>query len=238
MFDFFSQSVDGSIILACIIACVVFFLYGPQKVYESLFGALLWLGLSLFLQHITFITPDITRNVLFGESILERRETLLWLSHGLTIFLFFFAPISLWIHAGGVMRGSLWFLLKIGILSVFFVLFGVVLFWVVAGKFAFITQAPLFSQSIFQDPFFTNSLLYNWIVDRAYLIIFVGFMLAFYKIVLSHWMIQIGLLLAALYVKWDEIFGKKTFDYSPAVWAEESHSWHDEHAWSESHSWH
>lgn len=41
MFDFFSQSADGVIILSYIMALVLFFLYGPQKVYESFFGALL-----------------------------------------------------------------------------------------------------------------------------------------------------------------------------------------------------
>gem|GEM_PF-1978144 len=41
MFDFLANSVDGLIILSYLIALVLFFLYGPQKVYESLFGALL-----------------------------------------------------------------------------------------------------------------------------------------------------------------------------------------------------
>lgn len=65
MFDFLANSVDGIIILSYIIALVVFFLYGPQKVYESLFGALLGLGLYLFLYQITYITPDTTRALLF-----------------------------------------------------------------------------------------------------------------------------------------------------------------------------
>ena len=65
MFDFLANSVDGIIILSYIIALVVFFLYGPQKVYESLFGALLGLGLYLLLYQITYITPDTTRALLF-----------------------------------------------------------------------------------------------------------------------------------------------------------------------------
>ncbi|MEI6710824.1 MAG: hypothetical protein WCK88_00725 [bacterium] len=65
MFDFLANSVDGLIILSYIIALVVFFLYGPQKVYESLFGALLGLGLYLFLYQITITTPGITSTLFF-----------------------------------------------------------------------------------------------------------------------------------------------------------------------------
>jgi hypothetical protein len=74
------------------------------------------------------------------------------------LFLFFFAPISVGIHAGGMIRGSLW-------------LFGVVLLSAASGRFAFMSQAPLFSQTFLQTTFFTNAQLYNWIIDRAYIIV-------------------------------------------------------------------
>ncbi len=100
MFDYFSQSADGIIVLSYVIALVVFFLYGPQKVYESLFGALIGFGLYLFLFSVTYTTPDVTRTIFFGEMILEKRNFLLWCTQWVTLFLFFFSPISLGIHAG------------------------------------------------------------------------------------------------------------------------------------------
>lgn len=238
MFDFLANSVDGLILLSYLIALVVFFLYGPQKVYESLFGALLWLGLYLFLYQITVITPGITSNIFFWNWILERRDTLLWSTNCLTIFLFFFAPISVGIHAGGMIRGSLWFLLKILVLSAFFVLFGVVLLSAASGRFAFMSQAPLFSQTFLQTPFFTNARIYTWIIERAYFIVMVGSLLAFYKILLSHWITKLTFFLGALYVKWDEIFGKKTFDQSAMPFTGDDVWGHDDHGGGDAHSWH
>jgi hypothetical protein len=126
---------------------------------------------------------------------------LLWLSHCLTLFLFFFAPISVGIHAGGMVRGSLWFLLKILILSAFFVLFGVVLVSAASGRFSFMSQSPLFSQTFLQTPFFTGARLYTWIIERAYIIVFAASLLAFYKILFSHWITKLTFFLGALYVK-------------------------------------
>jgi len=238
MFDFLANSVDGLILLSFIIALVVFFLYGPQKVYESLFGALLWLGIYLFLYQITYTTTDITRSLLFWSWILERRDFLLWIAHGLTLFLFFFAPISVGIHAGGMIRGSLWFLVKILVLSAFFVLFGVVLLSAASGRFSFMSQSPLFDQTFLQTSFFTWARLYTWIIERAYVIVLSWFLLAFYKILLSHWITKLTFFLGALYIKWDEIFGKKTFDQSPIPFVGDDGAGHDDHGAGDAHSWH
>ncbi len=238
MFDFFSQSADGVIILSYIMALVLFFLYGPQKVYESFFGALLGVWLYLFIFSITYITPDTTRAIFFGNLLLERRDMLLWCTNAMTLFLFFFAPMSMGIHAGWVIRWSLWFIFKILILSAFFVLFGVVLVSAVSGRFTFMNQAPLFSQTIFQNPFFTSSYLYNWIIERTYWIVLVTFTLAFYKIIFSHWVTKMGLLLGAMYVKWDEIFGKKTFDQGPISLSGDDTHGHDIHGGGDGHDWH
>lgn len=238
MFDFFSQSADGIIILSYVIALVLFFLYGPQKVYESFFGVLIGLGLYLFLFSVTYLSPETTRTIFFGSFLLEKRDFLLWCTNVITIFLFFFAPISMGIHAGGVIRWSLWFIFKILVLSAFFVLFGVVLVSAVSGRFIFMNQAPLFSQTIFQNPFFTSSYLYNWIIERAYWVVLVTFALAFYKIIFSHWVTKMGLLLGAMYVKWDEIFGKKTFDQGPLSLPGNDDQGHDMHWGGDAHSWH
>ncbi len=238
MFDFLANSFDGLILLSYIIALVLFFLYGPQKVYESLFGALLGLGLYLFLYQITFVTPDITRTFFFWNWIMEKRDILLWATNCLTVFLFFFAPISVGIHAGGMIRWSLWFLLKILILSAFFVLFGVVLLSSASGELAFMSQSPLYSQTFLQTPFFTNARLYTWIMDRAYIIILIGSLLAFYKILLSHWVTKLTFLLGAIYMKWDEIFGKKTFDQWALPFGGDDIANHDDNSGGGDHSWH
>ncbi len=238
MFDFLANSVDGLIILAFIISLVLFFLYGPQKVYESLFGSLLWLGLYLFLYQITFISPEYTRTLLFGDWLFEQRYFLLWWSHFMMIFLFFFAPISVGIHAGVMVRWSLWFLLKIVILSAFFVLFWVVILALASGISPLMTEAPLFSKTFLQTPFFTNARLYLWIMERAHLIILGGVILSLYKILLSHWVTKLTFFLGVLYVKWDEIFGKKTFDQSPIPFVGDETSAHDDHGGGDTHSWH
>jgi len=238
MFDFLANSVDGLIILSYLIALVLFFLYGPQKVYESLFGALLWLGIYLFLYQITYITPDITRTLIFWSWLLERRDVSLWIAQCLSVFLFFFAPISVGIHAGGMIRGSLWFLLKILVLSAFFVLFGVVLLSASSGRFAFMSQSPLFAQTFLQTPFFTNARIYTWIIGHSYIIICAGFLLAFYKILFSHWITKLTFFLGVLYVKWDEIFGKKRFDQSSTPFVGDDWVSHDEHGGWDAHAWH
>lgn len=238
MFDFLANSADGLILLSYVIALVLFFLYGPQKVYESLFGALLWLGLYLFIYQVTFVTPDITRTFFFWNWIIERRDILLWSVNCLTVFLFFFAPISVGIHAGGMIRWSLWFLVKILVLSAFFVLFGSVLLTAVSGKLAFMNQSPLYSQSFLQTPFFANAKLYIWIIDRSYLIILVGSLLAFYKILLSHWITKLTFFLGAIYMKWDDIFGKKTFDQWALPFNGDDTASHIDQGGGVDHSWH
>lgn len=238
MFDFLANSVDGLIILAYIIALVVFFLYGPHKVYEAFFGALLGLGCYLFLYKLTFISPEFTRTLLFWNWLFDQRYFLLWWSHFLMIFLFFFAPISLGIHAGVMVRGSLWFLLKIVILSAFFVVFWVVILVLASGISPLMIEAPLYSKTFLQTPFFTNARLYLWIMERAHLIILGGVLLSLYKILLSHWMTKLTFFLGALYVKWDEIFGKKTFEQWAIPSAGDDVWWHDDHGGGDAHSWH
>lgn len=238
MFDFLSNSVDGLIILSYIISLVLFFLYWPHKVYEAFFGALLGLWCYLFVYQMTFVTPDITRTLLFGNLIVDNRGVLLLSSNAAMVFLFFFAPISVGIHARGMVRGSLWFISKIIILSACFVLFGVALLSLSSGILPIMRDAPLYSKTFLQTPFFTNAQIYIWIMERAYSIIFIGFLFAFYKIILSHWLTKLGFFLGALYIKWDEIFGKRNFDQWTLSSASDGPQWPDDHSEGEIHSWH
>ncbi len=201
MFDSLTHSIDGLIILSYVIALVMFFLYGPHKVYESFFGSLLGFGCYLFIYQMTFVNPDFTRTLIFGNWILEHRGVLLWASNFATVFLFFFAPMSVGINSQGMVRGSLWFLSKIIILSACFVLFGVVILSLASGILPLMSESPLYSKTFLQTPFFTNARMYVWIMDRAYSIILIGFLFAFYKILLSHWLTKLTFLLGTLYVK-------------------------------------
>jgi len=238
MFDFFAHSIDGLIVLSYIIAVVVFFLYWPHKVYEALFGALLGISCYLILYHMTFISPDFVRTLLFGNWIYEQRYFLLWWSHFLMIFLFFFTPISVGIHSWVIVRGSLWFLLKILLLSAFFVIFWVVIIVYSSGISPLMPEGGLFSRVYLQTPFFTNAKIYLWIMERAHLIILGAVALSLYKILISHWITKITFLLSVVYAKWDEIFGKKTFDQTTSSSAWDDISSHDDHGGGSTHSWH
>jgi hypothetical protein len=62
--------------------------------------------------------------------------------------------------------------------------------------------------------------------------------LAFYKILFSHWMTKFTFFLGALYVKWEEIFGKKSFDQATEHSDEHDAPSHDDHGGGDEHSWH
>ncbi|MFA6079985.1 MAG: hypothetical protein WC753_00700 [Candidatus Gracilibacteria bacterium] len=238
MFDFFANSVDGLIILSYIIALVLFFLYGPHKVYEAFFGALLGLGCYLFVYQMTFVTPDITRTLIFGNLIVDNRGILLFSSNVIMVFLFFFSPISVGIHARGMVRGSLWFVSKIIILSACFVLFGVALLSLSSGILPIMRDAPLYSRTFLQTPFFTNAQIYLWIMDRAYSILLIGFFFAFYKIIFSHWLTKLGFFLGALYSKGNEIFGKRNFDQGSLSSDSDGSQGSENHTEGDAHSGH
>jgi hypothetical protein len=99
-------------------------------------------------------------------------------------------------------------------------------------------ESPLFSKTFLQTPFFTNARLYLWIMERAHLILAGGFLLSLYKILFSHWITKLSLLLGVIYVKWDEIFGKKTFNQSPIPLAGDDGEGHDDHGDHDAHTWH
>lgn len=238
MFDFLANSVDGLIILSYIIALVLFFLYGPHKVYESFFGALLGFGCYMFLYQMTFVNPDFTQTLIFGNWIMEKRGILLLSSNAAMVFLFFFAPLSVGINSHGMVRGSLWFVSKILVLSACFIVFGVVILSLASGILPLMSESPLYSKTFLQTPFFTNARMYGWIMDRAYSIILIGFLFAFYKILLSHWLTKLTFLLGTLYVKWDEIFGKRNFDQWGVSPLPDATQGHDDHMGGGEIPWH
>ncbi len=95
MFDSLTNSADGLFVLLYVIALVVFFLFGPHKVYESIFGALIGIGAYLLFHEMTFVTPEVTRTLFLGNWIMENRGSLLFVSKILTIALFFITPMTL-----------------------------------------------------------------------------------------------------------------------------------------------
>lgn len=95
MFDSLTNSADGLFIIFYIIALVLFFLVGPHKVYEGIFGSLIALGCYIFFYEITFVQPEITRTVFLGSWLIDHRGTLLWITKMLSFALLFVTPMTL-----------------------------------------------------------------------------------------------------------------------------------------------
>jgi hypothetical protein len=133
MFDNLTQSADGLLVGLFVVSLVIFFLFGPHKVYEAIFGSLFGLGIYLLIHEMTFVFPDITRTLLFGPWMVDNRGTLLLLAKIFTIVLFFVSPITIGMNVSGVVRGTLVFFIKLIFLSAFCVCFMVVLFSLLYG---------------------------------------------------------------------------------------------------------
>ena len=241
MFDSLTSSADGLLVILYIIALIIFFLVGPHKVYEGIFWSLVGLGCYAFIHEMTFVTPDFTRTLFMGNWIVENRGMLLWSTKILAFALFFITPMTLWLNVAGVVRGTLWFFLKVVFLSAFFVCFGVVLFWLLYNSSGALGQVTIFPGLATDIPYIKNSLAYTWLVDKSYIILLSGFVLGFYKILFSHWISRVVLFSSVIYVKWNQIFWKKTFDNLPeGGWESHGHdeSTHEDHGHDDHHSAH
>jgi hypothetical protein len=82
----------------------------------------------LFIHEMTFVFPDVTRTLFFGQWMFDNRGALLWSAKVATLILFFLAPATIGINVSGVVRGTFIFFIKLMFLSTFFVCFAVVLF--------------------------------------------------------------------------------------------------------------
>lgn len=232
MFDSLTNSADGLFILLYVIALVVFFLFGPHKVYESIFGSLLALGLYLLIHEMTFVSPEITRTFFFWNWIVENRGTLLLGSKILTLILFFVTPMTLGLNVSGVIRGTFWFFLKVVVLSAFFICFGAVLFSMLYTTPGVFGQVNVFAGTALDIPYIQSSVFYLWISDKAYIVLFIGFLLGSYKILFSHWVSRIVLFGGVVYMKSNQMFGKKELDIMPESLSEDHgghDTWHDPH---------
>lgn len=212
MFDSLTNSADGLFILLYIITLVVFFLFGPHKIYESLFWALLGLGLYLLVHEMTFVYPEITRTIFFWDWLVENRGTLLWIAKWSALLLFFVTPATLWLNVSGVVRGTFWFFLKTIILSVIFVCFGVVLFSLLSSGTGVFWEVTLMPKPLSSYVYFQNSRFFSWMADKTAVVLLGAFLLAFYKIIFSHWISRMLLLGSAMYAKSNDLFSKKSLD--------------------------
>lgn len=212
MFDGLTNSADGLFILLYVIALVVFFLFGPHKVYESLFWALLGLGLYLFIHEMTFVFPELTRTVFFWNWLVDNRGTLLWLAKWSALILFFVTPITLWLNVSGVVRGTFWFFLKTIVLSAFFVCFGVVLFSLLSNTVGVFGDVTLMPRPLSEYVYFQNSVFFLWLTGKTAPVVLFSFLLAFYKIIFSHWISRMLLIGGIVYAKSNGMFAKKSLD--------------------------
>jgi hypothetical protein len=212
MFDGLTNSADGLFILLYVITLVVFFLFGPHKVYESLFWALLGLGLYLFIHELTFVFPEITRTVFFWNWLVDNRGTLLWLAKWSTLVLFFVTPITLGLNVSGVVRGTFWFFFKTIVLSAFFVSFGAVLFSLLSNGAGVFGEVTLLPRPLTEYVYFQNSQFFTWLAGKTAAVLLFSFLLAFYKIIFSHWISRMFLVGGLLYAKSNDLFTKKSLD--------------------------
>lgn len=228
MFDSLTNSADWLFILLFVISLVVFFLFWPHKVYESLFGCLIGLGLYLFIHEMTFIFPEITRSVFMGNWIVENRGTLLWISKFIALLLFFVTPMTLGLNVSGVVRGTFVFFLKTIVLSAFFICFGIVLFSLLSNGSWIFGEVTILPKPLKEVPYFQNSIAYLWIAERQFIILLIAFSLALYKILFSHWISRMMFIGWLLYAKSNDIFGKRNLDSIVPIdlWADEGHDDH------------
>lgn len=230
MFDGLTNSADGLLILLYVITLIVFFLFGPHKVYESLFWALLGLGLYLFIHELTFVFPEITRTVFFWNWLVDNRWTLLWLAKWSALVLFFVTPITLWLNVSGVVRGTFWFFFKTIVLSAFFVCFGVVLISLLSNRTGIFGDVTLIPQPLSQYVYFQNSQFFIWLTTKAEVVLLLSFLLAFYKIIFSHWISRMLLVGGLVYAKSNEMFARKNLDsIVPHEMSHDEHGHADEH---------
>jgi hypothetical protein len=234
MFDSITQSADGLFVLLFVIALVVFFLFGPHKIYESLFGSLLGLWLYLLIHEMTFIFPELTRTGFMGNWFVENRWTLLWLSKFLALLLFFVTPMTLWLNVSGVVRGTFWFFLKTVVLSVFFICFWAVLLSLLSTNSWAFSDVAILPKPLKDILYFQNSLFYSWITDKSLIVLVIGFSLWFYKIIFSHWISSIIFFGWVAYMKTSEIFGKRNLD-TVIPGGEENHREDNHHSADEHH---
>jgi len=234
MFDSLTQSADGLFVLLFVIALVVFFLFWPHKIYESIFGCLLGLGLYLLIHEMTFIFPELTRTWFMGNWFVENRWTLLWLSKFIALLLFFITPMTLGLNVSGVVRGTFWFFLKTVILSIVFICFWTVLFSLLSTNSWVFGEVTLLPKPLRDIPYFQSSLFYSWITDKSSIVLVIGFLLWFYKIIFSHWVSRIIFFGGVAYVKTSEIFGKKSLD-TVIPGGEEFHHEEAHHSWEGHH---
>lgn len=237
MFDSLTSSADWLFILLFVICLVVFFLFWPHKVYESLFGCLVWLGMYLCIHEMTFIFPEVTRSFFMGGWIVENRGTLLWASKFTALLLFFITPMTLGLNVSWVVRGTFWFFLKTIVLSGVFICFGTVLFSLLSNGSGIFGEVTLLPKPLKDIPYFQNSLFYSWISGKYLLVLLLGFLLWIYKIIFSHWVSRIVLVGGVIYMKGNEIFGKKNLDsvIPGDMWHDEHHDDHSDHGDSHHH---
>lgn len=231
MFDSLTNSADGLFVLIYIITVVIFFLFGPHKIYESIFWALLGLWLYLLLHEMTFVYTEITRTMFIGNWLVDNRGTLLWLAKWSSLLLFFITPATLWLNVSGVVRGTFWFFLKTIILSVIFVLFGTALFSILSAGIWVFGEVAIIPNPLGSYLYFQNSQFFSWMSDKTIVILLAASMLSFYKIIFSHWISRMLLLGSLIYAKSHDMFKRKNYDSVAPIDVMS----HDDMHWDENH---
>jgi hypothetical protein len=154
----------------------------------------------------------------------------LWLAKSSALILFFLTPITLWLNVSGVVRGTFWFFFKTIVLSAFFVSFGTILFSLLSNSAGIFGEVTLLPRPLSEYAYFQNSQFFIWLSGKTAAIILFSFLLAFYKIILSHWISRMFLIGGLVYAKSNELFSKKSLDsIIPHEMPHDEHGHADEH---------
>ena len=130
----------------------------------------------------------------------------------------------------GVVRGTFWFFFKTIVLSAFFVCFGVVLISLLSNRTGIFGDVTLIPQPLSQYVYFQNSQFFIWLTTKAEVVLLLSFLLAFYKIIFSHWISRMLLVGGLVYAKSNEMFARKNLDsIVPHEMSHDEHGHADEH---------
>lgn len=209
MIEEFTKTADPLIIVLYIISLILFFFFGPHKVYESVLWSIIAIGLY-FLIHETTSTYSLTsQSFIWWNFLVENRLLLLRICKIWALTLLLATPITLWINVFWIRRNIYWYILKTIILSVFYILYLISIFIFLFPLAWILWEVSIFPKYIIENEFFTESLIYSFVYQNRIFILLLGYLICIYKVIFSHWMSSIFLIGWTMYYKWVQFFRKK-----------------------------
>ncbi len=209
MIEQFSKTADPLFIVLYIISLVLFFFFGPHKVYESVLWSIIAIGLYFLIQETTSTYSLTSQSFLWWEFLIENRLFLLRICKMWTFALLIATPITLWINVFWIRRNIYWYILKTIILSIFYILYLISIFIFLFPLEWILWEVSVFPKYIIENEFFTESHIYSFVYQNRIFILLLAYVICIYKVIFSHWMSSIFLIGWTMYYKWVQFFRKK-----------------------------